>query len=196
MSRRFILFDVMDTLVFDPAYTVLPEILNRPISEIWRDANPDAWPAFERGEISEVEYCQRFFKDERGIDGERLKHDLLLNYRWLPGMESLLAELRDQSTEMHILSNYPIWYQEIEKKLKVSRYLPWTFVSHKTGRRKPSPEAYEEAAQTLGIAISSGLFIDDRESNCDAARTLGMDAILFQSAEQLRRDLQGRRFLT
>ncbi|MDF1660341.1 MAG: HAD-IA family hydrolase [Planctomycetota bacterium] len=195
MSKPYILFDVMDTLVFDPAYTVLPKLLERPISKVWSDANPEAWPAFERGEIDEAEYFQNFFLDRRPIDGSLLKQELIKNYRWLPGMEPLLLELQAQSQDMHILSNYPIWYRDIEEKLELSKYLPWTFVSHKTGRRKPSPESYLEASKQLRSPLSAGLFIDDRESNCQAAKKLGMDAIRFENAEQLRGELRQRKLI-
>lgn len=195
MNEPYILFDVMDTLVFDPAYTVLPEMFQLSLSTVWAEANPKAWPAFERGEIGEDEYFQNFFRDQRPIDGVGLKLELIKNYRWLPGMEQLLSELRQQSISMHILSNYPVWYQDIEEKLKVSDYLPWTFVSHETGRRKPSPDSYLEASKHLGASVSAGLFIDDRENNCQAAKKLGMDAILFQDAKQLRRELRSRKLL-
>lgn len=194
MSRPFILFDVMDTLVFDPAYTVLPKIFDAPIGQVWKDANPQAWPAFERGELSEEEYFRNFFRDQRAIDGERIKRELTANYRWLDGMREILNELKNRDIEMHILSNYPIWYRDIEAKLGLSEFLPWTFVSHETGRRKPKPESYLAAAEHLGAPVSKGLFIDDREKNCQAARELGMDAIIFNDARQLRKELHARGF--
>jgi hypothetical protein len=30
---------------------------------------------------------------------------------------------------MHVVSNYPVWFQWIEEKLELSRYLEWTFIS-------------------------------------------------------------------
>lgn len=44
-------------------------------------------------------------------------------------MEDLLARLKAADYEMHALSNYPSWYLNIEKKLVLSKYLDWTFVS-------------------------------------------------------------------
>jgi putative hydrolase of the HAD superfamily len=61
------------------------------------------------------------------------------------------------------------------------------------GVRKPIRRFYNRA---LGIAHAepqSSLFIDDRQQNLTPAKAMGMNVILFQSAEQLRSDLE--RFL-
>ena len=50
-------------------------------------------------------------------------------YRWIEGIEELLFTLRRQGVEMHIVTNYPLWYKRTEAKLGLSKYLPWSFVS-------------------------------------------------------------------
>jgi putative hydrolase of the HAD superfamily len=58
------------------------------------------------------------------------------------------------------------------------------------GVRKPMRRFY---TRSLGIAHAqpqSSLFIDDRQQNITPARSLGMNTILFQSAAQLRADLE------
>jgi putative hydrolase of the HAD superfamily len=58
------------------------------------------------------------------------------------------------------------------------------------GARKPTRRVYHRA---LGIAHAqpeSSLFIDDRQQNLTPASSLGMNVILFRSAEQLRSDLE------
>lgn len=51
------------------------------------------------------------------------------SYRYLEGMEDLLARLSKGGYEIHALSNYPMWWRIIEEQLKLSRYLSWTFIS-------------------------------------------------------------------
>lgn len=51
------------------------------------------------------------------------------SYRYLDGMESLMARLQAAGYELHAITNYPIWYKLIEDKLQVSRYLRWSFIS-------------------------------------------------------------------
>ena len=81
------------------------------------------------------------FADERPYATDAFLAAVKDAYRWIDGMQSLLAELRDRSVEMHTLSNYPVWYRVIEEKLELSRYLRWTFVSCLAGVQKPHPEA-------------------------------------------------------
>ena len=54
---------------------------------------------------------------------------------------------------------------------------------------KPAPRIYQDAIDICGSTPASTLFIDDKQENCDAARALGMNAIRFLSATQLRTDL-------
>jgi HAD superfamily hydrolase (TIGR01509 family) len=80
----------------------------------------------------------------------------------------------------------------IDEKLQLSRFLDWTFVSCKTGVRKPDPQAFLGAAATLEVDPQQCLFIDDRPVNVNAAQLVGMVAILYHSAEQLREELADR----
>ena len=36
-------------------------------------------------------------------------------------MQQLLEELGDQGVEMHAMSNYPVWYKDINAKLRIDR---------------------------------------------------------------------------
>ena len=97
---------------------------------------------------------------------------------------------------MHAVSNYSIWYEIIEEKLKLSRFLQWTFVSTRTGLRKPDPRCYSFAMETLNVSPADCIFVDDRTVNVEAAARLGMDAIQARGVEALRADLLDRGVLS
>jgi HAD superfamily hydrolase (TIGR01509 family) len=179
----------METLVTEPFLEVMPGFFGMTRDELLAVKHPTSWIEFELGQIAEVEYFERFFRDGRRIDGAGLRRCIQKAYQWIDGMESVLADLKSAGYEMHALSNYPVWYKMIEESLRVSRYLEWSFVSCRTGVRKPDPGAYLGAAEALGVAPSRCLFVDDRKVNVDAARRLGMQAIRFTGAQALRRDL-------
>lgn len=191
LSRVALLLDVMDTLVVDP-FRGLPDLLGLSLDELLAQKDPDAWPAFERGEIDEHEYARRFFRDRRPIDGAALRAHMAAGYRWIDGVEDLLVRLAIRGVDMHALSNYPAWYLLIEEKLTLSRYVPWTFVSCRTGVRKPDPEAYLGAARALDLSPGECLFVDDRRQNCAAAEAVGMQAIRFTGVADLARELEAR----
>jgi HAD superfamily hydrolase (TIGR01509 family) len=193
--RPTLLLDVLETLVADPFGAEIPGLFGLSSEELLAELDLNAWLEFEEGRISEVEYVRRFFADRRAVDGQRLRSCVRDAYRWLDGMEDLLAELKQAGFPMHALSNYPVWYQLIEESLQLSRFLDWTFVSCLTGVRKPAPAAYLGAADTLGLEPHRCLFIDDRRVNVDAAHAVGMDGILYRDAPSLRRELVVRGLL-
>lgn len=187
-----LLFDVMDTLVYDPFRHEIPAFFGMSLRELLAQKHPSAWVRFEHGELDEDALLASFFADGRSFDGAAFIDMLRAAYRWIDGIEPLLADLASVGVPMHALSNYPCWYRLIEERLALSRYVAWSFVSCETGVRKPAPEAYLFASRALGVAPARCLFVDDRSVNCDAAREVGMDAIVFTDAAQLRRELERR----
>jgi HAD superfamily hydrolase (TIGR01509 family) len=186
---RVLLLDVMGTLVHDPFFVEVPRFFGLALSELVAVKHPRAWVDFELDAIDEETLLARFFADGRAVDGEGLKAAMRAAYRFLPGVESLLGELRARGLPMHALSNYPRWYALIEQELRLSSWLRWSFVSCDTGLRKPDPAAYLHASRVLGAPPAACLLVDDREDNCAAARELGMDAVRFSDAGALRRAL-------
>jgi HAD superfamily hydrolase (TIGR01509 family) len=153
---------------------------------------PGVWPDFERGHIDEARFAARYWRDGRPLDVLALKEALAGAYAWIDGIEAILEDLRTSDVEMHVMSNYPVWYRRIEARLGVSRYLPWTFVSCNTGRRKPDSDAYAHVAATLDVAPERLILVDDRETNCAGARAAGSKAIRFTTAPDLRSELERR----
>jgi putative hydrolase of the HAD superfamily len=64
--------------------------------------------------------------------------------------------------------------------------LVWSF---ELGMVKPDPAIYHHLLSKLGSAPEETLFLDDRALNVEAARALGMKALKFTTADQLRADL-------
>jgi putative hydrolase of the HAD superfamily len=62
------------------------------------------------------------------------------------------------------------------------------------GVRKPTKVIYERVLGMTQADPASSVFVDDREQNLAPARALGMQTILFVSAEQLSRSLAGLGF--
>jgi HAD superfamily hydrolase (TIGR01509 family) len=184
-----LLLDVMSTLVRDPFYEDVPRLFGASLDALVSAKDPHAWPAFECDAIDEGQLAARFFLDRREVDVTALKRTMADGYAWLEGVEPLLAELSAAGVEMHALSNYPHWYTLIEEKLQLRRYLRWTFVSCKTGLRKPDVQAYRHAAAALGVQPGAVTFVDDRRDNCEAAAGVGMAAVHFTDGARLRRQL-------
>ena len=193
-SPKALLFDVMDTLVWDPVW-IMADFFGAPAEELWAVKHPTAWFDFECGRISQQQFLDTFFTDGRSYDQEGFLQLFRDGYRWMDGVEEILEALKNEGVEMYALSNYPVWWEVIEEKLQLSRYLEWRFVSCMTGVRKPDPRSYLGPAESLGLLPGECLFIDDRTKNCEAAKACGLDAIHFRWASQLHTDLQSRGLL-
>ncbi|KAG2498380.1 hypothetical protein HYH03_003639 [Edaphochlamys debaryana] len=194
-TKPVLLLDIMDTVVYDPFFNDMPAFFQMSFKELLAAKHPSAWVEFECGTIDEDELVAKFFADGRPVDAAALKEMMVMAYRYLDGMEPLLARLSEAGYPLHALSNYPAWYRMIEEKLRPSRYLSWTFISCEgpmKGLRKPAREAYEACIQELGVEASQIIFVDDRKVNVEGAAVVGMDAILFQGAANLEAELRNR----
>ena len=180
-----LLWDVMSTLVRDPFHEDMPRFFGCDLHELIAQLHPTAWVEFELDKLSEEQFLKSFFADRRSFDHEAFVRTVRDGYAFLDGIVPLLQSLNERGLPMHTFSNYPRWYAMIEEELQLSRYLQWSFVSCELGHRKPDLSAYTEVLRQLDIDGHRCVFIDDRESNCRAARQAGMRALRFQGVSSL-----------
>jgi len=108
----------------------------------------------------------------------------------IEGSLELLAELRGR-VPLYLLSNVP--REPIERLRRDWPFFAWfdgQVVSAEEGLIKPDPRLYQVLLDRYGLAPEATVFIDDMAYNVDAAAALGIRAIRFESAPQLRRDLR------
>lgn len=65
-------------------------------------------------------------------------------------------------------------------------------LSYQARVAKPAPEIFQLHLNKTGTEPGEAIFIDDRQSNCEGARAVGMEAILFKDVVQLSKDLAKR----
>ena len=191
-NKHIVLVDVMSTLVTEPFLTTMPGFFGMTLTDLRQSVDGNAWIEFEKGTLSETEFGESFFLDRRTVDMAALRECLTDTYEWIDGMRSILIDLRDCEYSIHALSNYPVWYEMIEQKLELSAFLEWTFVSCRTGLRKPDQRAYLHAAEHLGVDPTQCVFIDDRNENIEAAQSVGMAAVLMDDPTNVRAELEAQ----
>jgi len=112
------------------------------------------------------------------------------NRMWLqvnPEAIALARDIKARGVRTAILSNMPhdllayvqqefSWLDEFEVKI-------W---SCELGIVKPDPQIYRVCLDALGCEPGRTLFFDDRPNNAEAARELGIEAHVFESAQQAR----------
>ena len=149
----------------------------------------------EKGQISQAEFIHRVDAElgpERSLDGmldvyfEHLERN--------PEMIDLMRELRGRGLRTALLTNNvrewePRWralLPEIEEIFEV--VVDSAFV----GMRKPEPEIYTLTLDRLGGGLEPAdcVFVDDIAINCEAASELGMAAVIFETTEQARAEIE------
>ena len=149
---------------------------------------------FECGRLDLNAYLRdTVFHRVRGFTAEQFRDFMFAQSRPFPEslalMQSLagsgryfMATLNNESRELNL--------HRIEA-FGLRRCFSVFFSSCYLGLRKPDPAIYRLAADSTARRPQDCLFIDDRAPNVEAARAIGMRGVLFQTAEQLRRDLAG-----
>jgi HAD superfamily hydrolase (TIGR01509 family) len=121
-----------------------------------------------------------FEKYQQQIRDGELKDQRLLDY---------IRELRP-AYKTAMLSNISV--SGIHKRFsdeELHEHFDTVVVSGEIGYAKPEPEAYEIVAERLGLRRDECVFLDDKQEFCEAARAVGMEAIVYLDFEQARGEL-------
>ncbi|MCU0230714.1 MAG: HAD-IA family hydrolase [Acidobacteria bacterium] len=182
---RLLALDLMDTLIVDPYREALVATTGRALEELAPFRNEESWHDFELGRIDERTYAERFLPPAAGpFDIERYKRELNRRYAWVPGMERLALRAATR-VPIHVLSNYPVWYEELRGRFLLDRFVSGHHPSYLLRARKPAPAFFRHALRRIGVEASAVLFVDDRDANVGAAREVGMRAVKFEGADEL-----------
>ena len=73
---------------------------------------------------------------------------------------------------------------------ELALYFDEVIASADIGYAKPEPQAYEIAAERLGVQPSECVFTDDREGFCAAATAVHMQALVYTSFAQFHAELE------
>jgi len=104
---------------------------------------------------------------------------------------AVLSQARERGCTLSLLSNAP---HDLAVALAAEPALSQfdhRFFSADLGVIKPEPAAYISVLERIARRAEEVLFIDDRPANVDAARSVGMESLLFTSAQALRIRLLG-----
>lgn len=106
-----------------------------------------------------------------------------------PKMYVLVDQLKKQQISVALLSNIDERLSKLIRDFGLYQPFEPCLLSCEIGFEKPNLKAYELLLKTLNLPANEVVFIDDRQENVDAAKIIGLDAILFISEQQLREEL-------
>jgi len=108
----------------------------------------------------------------------------------IEGTVALLAELKAAGLPCFALSNMePDSYAIRRDRYAFMRWFDDSVISGIEGIAKPDPRIFQALLGRHGLDPSRTVFIDDSPANVEAARAVGLIAVRFVSADQLRGEL-------
>ena len=195
---KAIIFDLGKVIVpFDirRGYAALQPYCGYPAEELpKRIAATGLVPRFETGQVSPEDFVRQF-SDTLGLRIGYEKFCELWSSIFLPGplvSEAMLEGLRRRYRLLLLSNTNAIHFAMIRENYPIVRQFDEFILSHEVGAAKPDPRIYQVAVERAGCRPEECFFTDDIEPFVEAARRVGIDAVQFQNAEQIERELETR----
>lgn len=103
---------------------------------------------------------------------------------------ALIKNLKKNGYEIAAVSNTEPHISAYNYQRKLFNVFDHAILSYEVGMRKPNQSIYKHALKLMRLSGRECVFIDDYPENLIPARKLGMETILFKSAEQLKEELE------
>ncbi len=191
MTKPVLLFDFGGVLV-----DLVRERVEKAFDRIGFDIRPylgafkqsGVFSQLEQGRISVPDFCQALrqlssdasrMTDEAVVEAWESYLDTVPEER----LEMLLRIRRHYSVNLLSNTNEVHWRMAEERffrynGLGVNDFFDHIFLSCRLGMEKPDPAIFRKVVEGLGVEASDVLFLDDSETNCEAARACGLQALV------------------
>ena len=159
----------INSIMFDSEAWQDALVGRKTVEEFWHEIGPE----LGLNSVDEVDaFRHRYRADEEINQGVLdLIHRLHGNYK------------------LAVLSNSPPGLSKWLADWNMLNFFKVVFCSGDEGMAKPDPEAFELTLERLGLKPNEAVFIDDTREHVEAARKLGLQGILFTTAEELEKEL-------
>lgn len=189
----------VDAVIFDFGKVLVQYDWTKPLAEASRRMGvppdgikrklfaQDLFFEFERGRLTPREFHANF---ERALGGQLAFDEFCELWNAIftgaiePTVELALKLRAERSVQVAVLSNTNELHAAVMRN-RFGWFTGWDHVyfSHEIGQRKPDAAAFEHVLSRLNVPASRAAFVDDMPANVDAAKRLGMHAILADSPE-------------
>lgn len=157
----------------------------RPYLGSFRQKGP--FSLLEQGAISVSEFCDRLRAE--GLRADATNDEIIEAWKsFLTGvpaerLEMLLKIKQHYSVNVLSNTNEIHWRQATDdffryEGLGVDDFFDHIFLSCDLRMEKPAPELFHHCVERLGVPAGEVLFLDDSETNCQAARDCGLRALI------------------
>lgn len=191
-SINTIIFDIGSVLVQQVPLEIslrqenrkfIPEELIDQLVKIWCSSGT------EQGSLEEqitTAYLKAYESGLRGPNRQYMEYiasESLRNIERCDYAIPMLRSLKMAGYKLYILSNWGKWhFEELQKRNDFREFLQYFdggIVSYQVGLKKPDRKIYEILIDKYNINPSSAVFYDDKPENIQAAKEVGLNAVIF-----------------
>lgn len=192
---RAIIFDIGRVLIgIDVARAMRGLASGLPLSpeELWHAIEKDpCWRDWQEGRISACDWHLHINKRFGGsLSFQEFTDTWNLVLHPEPLQDIQLLRTLAKRYKLALLSNTdPIHVAYMESQYDFFSLFAARIYSCAVGAAKPNPIIYREALRGCGVRAQEAVYIDDIPAYVEAAKSLGMQAVCYQSPEQLKASL-------
>ncbi|MBU1852452.1 MAG: HAD-IA family hydrolase [Candidatus Omnitrophica bacterium] len=140
---------------------------------------------YEEGKISSAEFFSRV-KESLKLDIDYrsflpIWNDIFFECPLNIKMHNLLRCIKGKYKLIMISNINQTHFEFLNEKMDILKDFDKLVLSYEVGYRKPAPEIYKVALESIDVLPSKSLYIDDRQDLIDRASKMGIRGIVFDS---------------
>lgn len=177
---------VTSTFSMDSMYESL-KMNSKEFMEICKSGN-NIFSDFTKGKMDSAQFWAAFNERIKDRDICPVTHDLFRLY-FHPVLNEGTVKIINKLKKKHRVvcgtnTIQPHWENHMERG--DYSYFHQTYASNKISEEKPDERFFKVILQAEGYKPEEAFFVDDKIENVEAARRVGINAVQFKSAEQLK----------
>lgn len=192
---------MIKAIVFDLAGVIISNTRGfenelEPILNIDKEKLVGTWKGqafynFLYGKISEDQYWMKIISQNNwNIEIRLLKEAIRKHFKINDETISIIKSLKSQGYKLGILSGHTKeWIKYLDDTYDFEKYFDVIIYSYQKGYSKPTKKFYKDILNKIDIKPDMCIYTDDKLDFLTPAKKLGMHTILYQSAEQFKKEL-------
>lgn len=153
----------------------------------------EEWQRLDEGTMTEDEAFEAFRKACPNYSEfiDIIKSDWYSMLKPIDGTVEILREIKRKGYGTYIISNYHLkTFDMIYNKYDFFKLFDGMVISSRVKLLKPDNRIFYRLIEDYNIVPGETAYIDDLQTNLDAAQKLGFVPVLFKSPEKLRKQLE------
>lgn len=195
---KTVIFDLGKVLIpfdFSRGYRAMEKLCDYPAAEIrQRIAATDLVHRFETGLVEPLDFVEQLSRQlDLRVTYQQfcdIWSSIFLQDELVP--ESLLAGIGERYRMLVLSNTNAIHFAMVRQSYPMLRHFDDFILSYEVKAMKPAPAIYREAIARAQCRPEECFYTDDIAAYVEGARQQGIDAVQFQSGEQLERELAAR----